>query len=70
MYIKSGAYQAARNEVYVLKAIEILWAQGDTVGAKATEAAYARMRKANEAAYSESMMDWPRVGNSTTENLK
>jgi hypothetical protein len=57
--------------VYVLKAIEILRAQGDTVGGKACEAAYARMRKANEAAYSKNnMTEWVRVGNSNTENLR
>jgi hypothetical protein len=55
--------------VYLLKAAEILHAEGDAVGERAARSADERAKKAHEALYP-GLMDWARVRNTTTENLR
>jgi len=62
MHVKSGAYEAAKNGLWILKAVRVLRAEGDAVGTNAADAAFAKMRKAHDAAYMEQMMAWARVG--------
>jgi len=62
MYVKAGAYGAAGNEIQLSKALEILRAENDGVGARAVEAALARAKKAHDAAYTPEMMQWARIG--------
>jgi hypothetical protein len=70
MDVKAGAYDSARREVFLLKAVEILRAEGDLVGVKSAAAALDRAMKNHDAAYSENMMQWARVQNPTTESLR